>query len=246
MSTTAITIETLRRISDLEAKAEQSDALLGRVIMLEDRFGGLEERMAKMEEEWARTKETLENDGKKMQEEIQKGSEEREKLKSELEGKTKETKTAEDKDDHPWTSLPKEATKKCIVITDSNGRGTSANSIKNHVPREEWEGLEIEVVVAYTLEEAYHRIRRKEIEVEERIVVIDNVTNDVRKVRDPWEVKRRMGKLMEVLEGAAATVVVEVKPMRQLDVRPSMRLYINCVSLRTRCSVAAPKFGCGI
>ena len=84
------------------------------------------------------------------------------------------------------------AIKKCLVITDSNGRGTSANSIKNHVPSEEREGLEIEVVVAYTMEEAFHRIRRGEIEVEGKVVVVDSVTNDVRKTRDPWEVGRRV------------------------------------------------------
>ena len=153
---------------------------------------------------------------------MKKGSEEREQLKKALEEKASggsETEAKED-DSHPWTGLPKEAPKKCIVLTNSNGRGASANSIKNHVPQEEGEGLEIEVVVAYTMEEAYHRIRRREIEVEGKVVVVDNVTNDIRKVRDPWEVSRRMGKLLDVLEVAAATVVVEAKPIRHLDVTP--------------------------
>ena len=51
-------------------------------------------------------------------------------------------------------------------------------------------------------------------------MVSDNVTNDVRKVRDPWEVQRRMGKVLDALEGAAAVVALQVKPIRHLDVTP--------------------------
>ena len=103
--------------------------------------------------------------------------------------------------------------------------------IKNHVPREEREGLEIEVVVAYTMEEAYHRIRRKEIEVEGKLVVVDNVTNDVRKVKEPWEVARRMGKLLDVLGDSAAVVAVQVKPIRHLNVNHVNRaIHRLCIS----------------
>ena len=52
------------------------------------------------------------------------------------------------------------------------------------------------------------------------MVVIDNITNDVRKVRDPWEVARRMGKVLDICGDAAAVVVTEVKPIRHLDVTP--------------------------
>ena len=90
----------------------------------------------------------------------------------------------------------------------------------NHVTKKEREGLEVEVVAAYTIEEAYYRVRRGEIEVVGKIVVVDNITNDVRKVGDPWEVGRRLGKLLDVLEDAAAVVVVEVKPIRHLNVSP--------------------------
>ena len=90
-----------------------------------------------------------------------------------------------------------------------------------------------EVVVAYTMEEAYHRIRRGEIEVEGKVVVVDNVTNDVRKVQDPWEVQRRMGKLLDTLDSAAAVVVLETKPIRHIDVSPfNGMLHKLCVSRR--------------
>ena len=141
-------------------------------------------------------------------------------------------------DGHPWTALPKEAAKKCVVITDSNRRGASANSIKNHISREEREGLKIEVVVAYMVEEAYHRIRRGEIEVEGKIVVVDNVTNDVRKVCDPWEVGRRMTKVLDALEGAAAVVAVQVKPIRHLDITPYNE------TLHHLCTTRKGVFGC--
>jgi hypothetical protein len=67
---------------------------------------------------------------------------------------------------------------------------------------------------------AYHKIRRREIEVEGKVVVVDNVTNDndIRKVRDPWEVARRLGKVLEVCGEAAAVVVMEAKHIRHLDV----------------------------
>ena len=175
---------------------------------------------------------------KSMEEAMEKGNDERGEWKRNLDEakehwkkSSEEAKTREGGNEHPWEGMAAGATKKCVVITDSNGRGTSANTIKNHVPKEESEGLEIEVVVAYTMEEAFHRIRRGEIEVEGKVVVVDNVTNDVRKVREPWEVTRRVGKLLDVLEKAAAVVVVQVKPIRSLDVTDfNKAIHRLCVS----------------
>ena len=71
MTTTAITVETLSRITDLEAKAEQNDALLGRIMVLEEKFERLEEKAKRMEEEWADTKTLLDSERMKMRTEME-------------------------------------------------------------------------------------------------------------------------------------------------------------------------------
>ena len=84
--------------------------------------------------------------------------------------------------------------------------------------------------VAYTLEEAYHRVARGEVDVRGATVVMDNLTNDVRGTRQrksatPEETVFRVEKLrMKLLEaGANAVVIAEIKPMQQVDVRPHNR-----------------------
>ena len=93
--------------------------------------------------------------------------------------------------------------------------------------------MEINVVIAYTLEQVYYKIRRREVEVADKVVVIDCTTNDIRKVQDPWEVARRMGKVLDALTDAkaAAVIGVETKPIRHINVAPyneaMHRLYIS-------------------
>ena len=113
--------------------------------------------------------------------------------------------------------------KKCVVITDSNGREATEEGIKQQIPRDEREQYDIEVVTAYTLEEAFFRVARDEIEVGGAIVVMDNLTNDVRGTRSrraatPQELVDRVGKLRETMRGAAAIVTCAVKPMRDINV----------------------------
>jgi hypothetical protein len=69
---------------------------------------------------------------------------------------------------------------KCVVITDSNGREATADSIKRQMEEEERDGLDIVVVVAYTLEGALGMMQRREINLKEAVVVLDNLTNNVR------------------------------------------------------------------
>ena len=64
--------------------------------------------------------------------------------------------------------------RRCVVLTDSNGRGVTFNTIITHVRGKEWE------VQVYTLEEARDRLRRGDIRVDGARVVVDCVTNDVR------------------------------------------------------------------
>ena len=114
---------------------------------------------------------------------------------------------------------------RCIVLTDSNGREATQDSIMNHVPRGKRGEMSIEVVVAYTLEEAYRRIDRGEIRTEGAVVLIDNLTNDVRGTRSrPAVTPQQLLRLVDGLRrkvmaaGAVAVTVCQLKPMQATDV----------------------------
>ena len=126
-----------------------------------------------------------------------------------------------------------------MILTDSNGREATAVSITNHIPRERKGEFDIDVRVAYTQEEAYYRVAKGEVDVRGALVVVDNLTNDVRGTRQrapatPDETLFRLDRLRQKLHeaGAKAVVVVEVKPMQMIDVRPHNRklnTYLNSV-----------------
>ena len=116
---------------------------------------------------------------------------------------------------------------RCIIITDSNGWGATPDSIKNHIPRGERDDYDIEVAVAYTVEEAFHRVARRNIDVRGATIIVDNLTNDVRgtssrQAVSPQElinyVDQLGGKLREA--GATAMVVCQLKPMQVTNVTP--------------------------
>ena len=116
---------------------------------------------------------------------------------------------------------------RCIVITDSNGRGATHDSIMTHVPRSKREGMEVEVAVTYTLEEAFRSVDKGEIDVRGACVVIDALTNDVRGMRarpavSPQQLVRMVDRLRRKLQmkGAAGIVVCQLKPMQVTDVSP--------------------------
>ena len=80
---------------------------------------------------------------------------------------------------------------------------------------------------AYTLEEAYHRVRRGEIDVNGAVVVLDNITNDVRGTQrrtaaTPEEVVFKIDKLHRALRAAGAEDIItcQIKPMLFVDVTP--------------------------
>ena len=113
------------------------------------------------------------------------------------------------------------------MFTDSNGRGATPDSIKNHVPREKRGNMEISVVVAFTLDEAYRRVDQGEINVRGVTVVIDALTNDVRGTRSRLAVSpQQLVCLVDLLRrrlkeaGAGAVVVSQLKPMQLKDVSP--------------------------
>ena len=119
--------------------------------------------------------------------------------------------------------------RKGVILTDSNGREATADSVRNHMPREERD-YEIDICTAYTLDEAFHRVSRGDVDVRGATVLIDNITNDVRGTRQrpamtPEETTFRVDRLRKRLlaAGAEAVIVAEVKPMQQIDVRPHNR-----------------------
>jgi hypothetical protein len=124
---------------------------------------------------------------------------------------------------------------KCIIITDSNGREATADNIMRQIPEKERDGFDIEVVMAYTLEGALGMIRRGEIKTKEAVVVVDNLTNNVRGTKarprtTPVAVAERLGELLDTMWEAQAVVVCEVKPMQHVDVTPyNIALHMECV-----------------
>ena len=116
---------------------------------------------------------------------------------------------------------------RCVIFTDSNGREATHDSIMNHVPRERRGEFDVEVAVAYTLEEAHRRTDRGEFRLEGAIVVVDNLTNDVRGTRgrppvSPQQLVRLVDGLRRkvMAAGAVAVVVCQLKPMQTTDVTP--------------------------
>ena len=112
-----------------------------------------------------------------------------------------------------------------IILTDSNGRGATSDSVKNHIPRAKRDSFNISVEVAYTTDEATRRIESGDIDVRGAAVVIDNLTNDIRGTRvrpaaSPQQLVQNVDRLRKRLRvaGATATVVCQVKPMEVTDV----------------------------
>ena len=236
------------RVESLESRLKVAEATAKRWDAFEKIMTSLEERMEKMEG-WEEEKKKMAADMEAMKGELMVGQDEMEKRKKEIEGEKlywgkeilrvtsglekdlEELKRSQLQEETLPMRVAGEARekkrstevgkKKYLVFTDSNGEGATANSIKSHMPNEERD-CEIEVVTAYTMEQAFHMVRRKEVVVEGKIVILDNVTNDVRKAREPLEVARRMGRVLDALEEAEATAVVavEIKPMRHINVIP--------------------------
>ena len=142
-----------------------------------------------------------------------------------------------------------EVKQRCVILTDSNGRGSTQDSIKNHVPRGKRNELEIEVAVVYTLDEAYRRIDHGEIRVEGAVVLIDTLTNDVRGTRSrPAATPQQLLRLVDGLRrramaaGAVAVVVCQIKPMQIVDVTPHNELL--CDYLRREKERGRDGYGC--
>ena len=120
---------------------------------------------------------------------------------------------------------------KCVVITDSNGKELTQESIRNHMPIKKRAKYEISVAVAFRLEDAYDRVENGQINVENAYVVIDNITNNLQGGKkhepdSPELVATRVAALREYVlsKSAKAVIVCELKPMKWVDVRPASRM----------------------
>ena len=224
------------------------------------RFQRLEERVFRMEEELRALRDRLEESewGRNRLEERLKENEalegEVETLKTELKNERKERERQEEEIkkivEMEKRKEPNEATEgervgleknteeqtqnqryRCIIFTDSNGRGATADSVRNHIPREERDRYDIEIVVAYRVEDAMSRIQQGGLDVRGCYVVVDNLTNNVRggwrsRPDSPEQLTRRVDGLRHLLlsSSAAAVVICQIKPMGVVDVRPYNRL----------------------
>ena len=233
---------------------EEKKAMRGEIKDLRDRLEEAEWARKRLEDmvkeaSWGEELEKLKEDaaaGKREQEtlkkEVEKERRERESLKEELERERREPCPAPHTDrqrvtndgqagNAEQTRPPDSGTnstgrRKCIVFTDSNGRDVTADSIRKHMPTETGDNYDITVDVAVRLDTAFYRVREGLLDVKDCIVLIDNVTNDVKGnwkhfPADPEETVRRIDLLRAALfaAGAATVIVCQVKPMRSLDVR---------------------------
>ena len=192
-----------------------------------------EERGKEVEKEKDKRKKDMEKEKEEKKKEVEKEREERRKWEKEMEEKIKggaERQQANVSDGQPIRNGGEEKRIKAVILTDSNGREATSDSVKNHIPREERSLYDIELAVAYTTEEAISRVGAGDIDVKDAVVVIDDLTNDVRGTRQrpavsPDVIVRQVDRLRKKLReaGAASIVVCEIKPMEVVDVRPHNR-----------------------
>ena len=247
------------RLVLLEARVvaieEERKSLREEVWRLRDRLeesefarGQLEERMKKYEQ-WEEKTEEIRKEVKKETEERRKR--EKEIMEVEKEERQKEIKEVEERVTRQLggsvgaeTAAPEchqrpeeEQRHRCLILTDSNGRDVTADSVRNHIPREQRANYDINIEVIYRVEDAIHRLAQGALDVIGHVVVVDNITNNVRggwrhPPDTPAQLIQRIDALRQKLLslGAAAVVVAEIKPMSIIDVRPYNRAlheYLN-------------------
>ena len=118
--------------------------------------------------------------------------------------------------------------RQCLIITDSNGQETTADTIRDHIVREQRDELDIFIEHGvWRLEDAFKRIRRGNIDVSGRTVVLDNLTNNVRGSKkdppdSPDDFIAKVDELRHLIlaRGARDLRIMQIKPMRHVDVRP--------------------------
>ena len=127
---------------------------------------------------------------------------------------------------------------KCIVFTDSNGRNaTTPSSIKYHILEEERDDYEVDVVIAYRVEEACSIVEKGDLGIAGATILIDCHNNDARLTRkapalSPDELAIAVDKLRKKLwdAGANSVIVCSLKPTERANVSEhddSIRRYLE-------------------
>ena len=248
-----------RPSNNIDCNCKCSGDLLTRLVAMEERMRKIEEEGKAMRgeiwglrdklEEEEFSKRRMEEKTKNLEEEATSLREAVEREKVEIERKVKELEERERRISSRNGQEGARSTRRCVVITDSNGRGATSDSIKNHLPRNERDSFHIEVAVAYTTVAAINQVDRKHLDVRGATVVIDNLTNDARDTQarpamTPLELVRSVDQLRQKLRaaGAKAVIVCQIKPMQVTDVTP----YNNAISefLRAEQQRGRGGFGC--
>ena len=217
--------EAEERVAKLE---EEGKVMREAIRQLTDRREEMEWAMKKMEEKLEEEKEARKEEMAKMEKRLEK------KMKEKNNGGEERVGEEERRNENGGGGRINEgdgrqerARKKCVIISDSNGREATQDSIRRHIPAEQRDDFEIANVVAYTLQEASDRVGRGQVDVRGAKVIIDNLTNDVRGSRlnaavTPEELVRRVDRLRRGLmaAGAASVVTCQIKPMQVVDVTP--------------------------
>ena len=118
--------------------------------------------------------------------------------------------------------------KRCIVFTDSNGRdATTASSVKYHMPEEDREVIDINIVVAFRIGQATSKVEAEaeDLGIEGAVVLIDCHNNDARQTK--YSPRLPLPRYIQELDnlrkklwkkGAAEVIVCALKPTQRADV----------------------------
>ena len=226
--------EMRRKIKDMEEEAEkvrgELDGLRDRVEEGEWTRDNLEKQIQerkKVDEEVEKMKKELAEIRKEREEEAAKEASEMQALKLVVESLKKQVAGEKMRGNSEQNRLEgvQVRRQRCVIFTDSNGRDATEDTVKIHIPREQRNDFQIEVVPAYTLAEAVYLIKKKKVDISGARVIVDNLTNDVRGTKQktaasPEDLVRRVDELLGELFLAESATVCQIKPMRHMDVSP--------------------------
>ena len=129
-----------------------------------------------------------------------------------------------------------------VIMTDSNGRNVRPDLIKEHIPKEQRDGLKIRIEVVYTLAMAHEKLKKGALSIAGAMVILDVGTNDVRGTNRAAQLeqnvfRQRYEGVIRLLreKGAGGVVGCELKGMSFMDVQPySNVIHSLCVKLGIR------------
>ena len=115
---------------------------------------------------------------------------------------------------------------RCVIISDSNGRNsTTPESVRSHLPADCRDDFDIELFIAYRVEEAEDKVKSGGIDAKDAYIIIDCLSNNARDTRtepalSPIQLVIKLDTLRTRLwtAGAAGIVVCALKPTQRTDV----------------------------